>query len=71
MTPVDMNHPGAKEGASAASQMCLACRDKLNKRLTKIDILRGPTHLLKIMDQTLCNKCKETIWSAARRGARQ
>lgn len=62
---------GEEEGAKARSELCAVCVSKLNSRITKLDLLRGPGHVMKKMEGILCPLCQEKIIQAGVRGSRR
>lgn len=61
---------GVAAGNSARSNLCDDCVDKLNKQLSKFDLLRGPRHIQGKIEKICCDKCKRVIRDAGREACR-
>lgn len=65
------NTIGNEEGSKARNDLCATCVQKLNTKLSRFDLLRGPGHVMKKMDALLCKTCQEKIIAAGVRGSRR
>lgn len=54
----------------AADGLCAACREKLNKKLTRLTFLRGYNHVNRIVMDTVCEKCLVMIGKAKKKELR-